>query len=124
MKQGQGGSVINLGSIASIRGIAPDYSIYAATKTAVLGLSRSLALEYAKHKIRFNTILPGVINTPLALEPIRKKVSPAEFQRILGERLDLLAHRHEHHPDGRRHVQGRHLHRHDRHPHPRHHPER
>jgi NAD(P)-dependent dehydrogenase (short-subunit alcohol dehydrogenase family) len=86
VKQGQGGSVINLGSIASIRGVAPDYAIYSVTKTAVLGLSRSLALEYAKHKIRFNTILPGVINTPLALEPIRKKVSPDEFQRILGER--------------------------------------
>ena len=84
--QGDGGSVINLSSIAAIRGQAPDYAIYCTTKAAALGLTRSLAIEYAKHQIRVNALLPGMIDTPLALEPIRKTVSPDEFQRILGER--------------------------------------
>ena len=88
VRQG-GGTVINIASIAAIRGLSPDYSIYCATKAAALGLTKSLALEYAKHKIRVNAILPGMIDTPLALEPIRKRVSTDEFQRILGERASL-----------------------------------
>jgi NAD(P)-dependent dehydrogenase (short-subunit alcohol dehydrogenase family) len=90
VKQGTGGAVVNLASVASIRSIGPDYSIYTTTKAAVLGFSRQIALEYAPHKIRVNAVLPGVINTPLALEPIRKRVSPDEFQKILGER-DMLS---------------------------------
>ena len=86
VKQGTGGAVVNLASVASIRYIGPDYSIYTTTKAAVLGFSRQLALEYAAHKIRINAVLPGMINTPLALEPIRKRVSADEFQKILGER--------------------------------------
>jgi NAD(P)-dependent dehydrogenase (short-subunit alcohol dehydrogenase family) len=89
VKQGEGGAVINLSSIAAIRGLAPDYSIYCVTKAAALGLTRSLAIEYAKHRIRVNAILPGMIDTPLALEPIRKRTTPEEFQRILGERAGM-----------------------------------
>lgn len=86
VKQGQGGSCVSLSSISGIRAAGSDYSIYCATKAAILGLSRQLTIEYAKHKIRFNCVLPGITNTPLALEPIRKRVSPEEFQKILGER--------------------------------------
>ncbi|MFO0998577.1 MAG: SDR family oxidoreductase [Alphaproteobacteria bacterium] len=89
VKQGTGGAVVNLASVASLRYIGPDYSIYTTTKAAVLGFSRQIALEYAPHKIRVNAVLPGVINTPLVLEPIRQRVSPQEFQKILGDRESL-----------------------------------
>ena len=86
VRQGSGGAVINLSSVAATHYVGAPYSIYAATKASCLGFTRHLALEYAKHRIRFNAISPGIINTPLALEPIRRRVSPEEFQRILGER--------------------------------------
>lgn len=84
--QGEGGACVSLSSVAGFRHIGLDYSIYAATKTAIRGMSKQLALEYAKHRIRFTCVLPGMINTPLALEPIRKRVGGDEYQKILGER--------------------------------------
>lgn len=41
------------------------YASYASTKAALLGLSRNVALTYAGDKIRCNSILPGIIDTPL-----------------------------------------------------------
>jgi NAD(P)-dependent dehydrogenase (short-subunit alcohol dehydrogenase family) len=86
IEQGDGGAVINLASIAATHYVGAPYSIYAATKSAVIGFTRAMALENAVHRIRCNAILPGVVNTPLALEPIRKRVGDDEFQKILGER--------------------------------------
>lgn len=86
VERGEGGSIINLSSVAATHYPGAPYSIYGATKAAALGFSRHVALEYARHRIRSNAILPGIINTPLALEPIKARVSGAEFQRILGER--------------------------------------
>ena len=86
VKQGEGGSIVNLSSVAANRYVGAPYSIYGATKAANASFSRHIALEYARHRIRSNAILPGIINTPLALEPIRRRVSPDDFQRILGER--------------------------------------
>ncbi len=57
-----GGSVINLGSIAPDLGL-PNSAVYAATKSAVESISRSLATELAPRKIRVNTIAPGGVET-------------------------------------------------------------
>lgn len=58
------GSIINIGSIASFQAM-PGRSVYTATKTAVLGLSRNLAVDWGKYNIRVNTICPGYHDTPL-----------------------------------------------------------
>jgi NAD(P)-dependent dehydrogenase (short-subunit alcohol dehydrogenase family) len=58
-----GGSIINIASIAALVGI-PGAAAYSATKGGLLALSRAVAIEYAKEKIRCNCICPGVINTP------------------------------------------------------------
>ncbi len=60
----QQGSVVNISSIIVNNG-KPNSAIYAATKGAVDGMTRSLALELAPKKIRVNGIAPGAINTPL-----------------------------------------------------------
>jgi 3-oxoacyl-[acyl-carrier protein] reductase len=57
-----GGSIINLGSVVS-RLAPPASAVYVATKSAVDGLTRSLAKELGPRKIRVNAISPGVVET-------------------------------------------------------------
>lgn len=59
-----GGSIVNTGSTASLSGYA-GLSGYTAAKHGVLGLTRSVALEYADIPIRSNCICPGPVKTPL-----------------------------------------------------------
>jgi dihydroanticapsin dehydrogenase len=64
MLRGGGGSIINMGSVNSLVS-EPFLSIYAATKGAILMLSRSIALDYAKQGIRCNCLCPGWVDTPV-----------------------------------------------------------
>lgn len=68
LKQQTGGSVLNVGSIASFFP-SPRYfatHAYAAVKAAVVGLTKSAASYYAPHNIRFNCLLPGLVDTPMS----------------------------------------------------------
>lgn len=65
MRGNDGGSIVNIASVAGeqpIRGIGA----YSATKSAVIGLTRSFAKECAEYKVRVNAILPGLVNTKMA----------------------------------------------------------
>jgi NAD(P)-dependent dehydrogenase (short-subunit alcohol dehydrogenase family) len=90
VRQG-GGVVVNTSSGAGIRGVAGGAS-YAASKHAILGMTRSAALDYAKQNIRVNAILPGNIATPMMdrftggdiqkaidLEPVGRLGKPEEI---------------------------------------------
>jgi NAD(P)-dependent dehydrogenase (short-subunit alcohol dehydrogenase family) len=59
------GCIINIGSMYSYFGTA-TIPAYASAKTAIVGLTRSLALAYAEDGIRVNAIAPGWINTPIS----------------------------------------------------------
>lgn len=59
-----GGSLLATSSTSAIHG-APANQAYAASKTALLGMMRGLAVEYARHGIRANTLLPGWIATDM-----------------------------------------------------------
>ena len=67
IEAGRGGSVINIGSGAAHNG-APNSSAYAASKGAMLQLTRSVALEWAQFKIRVNIINPGTFKGTGLLE--------------------------------------------------------
>ena len=57
-----GGSIINMSSIVALRAL-PGRDCYTAAKGAVASMTRSMAVEYAAHKIRVNAIAPGVVLT-------------------------------------------------------------
>lgn len=62
--QGNGASIINMSSVASSIKGAPNRCVYGATKAAVIGLSKAMAVDYCSHKIRVNSVCPGTVDTP------------------------------------------------------------
>ena len=58
------GNIVNISSAAGLQGI-PYAAAYCASKAGVLGLTRSLAVEYADKGVRVNAICPGAVDTPL-----------------------------------------------------------
>ena len=73
--QGTGGSIINTGSIAGLGGGAGPQA-YSVAKAAVIHFSRVTAVELAAHRIRVNSVSPGVIQTPLLETGIKGDVEP------------------------------------------------
>jgi 2-keto-3-deoxy-L-fuconate dehydrogenase len=66
-----GGSIINVASVAgSIKGIANRF-VYGTTKAAVIGMTKSLAIDFVKNGIRANAICPGTVDTPSLGERIK-----------------------------------------------------
>jgi NAD(P)-dependent dehydrogenase (short-subunit alcohol dehydrogenase family) len=81
------GRVINIASIAGLQG-APYISAYASSKHAVIGLTRSLALEYAAQNITVNAVCPGYVNTDMTRQTVANIV--AKTGRSEREALDAL----------------------------------
>ena len=86
MIKGGGGVIINTSSIGGIVGFKRN-AVYNASKGGVLLLTRAMALDHAKHKIRVNAICPGLINTPLAERWLKKQENPEEARKILIGRI-------------------------------------
>lgn len=67
-KANQNGRLINISSRAAFRGDTPDYLAYAASKSALVGLTRSIARYYGKDGIKAFIIAPGFVRTAMAKE--------------------------------------------------------
>lgn len=67
-----GGAIVNTSSVAGLRGLAYQ-SAYSTSKHAIIGLSRTAAVEYARKGIRVNVLCPGFIDTGLTKLVLAKK---------------------------------------------------
>ena len=84
LKKNKGGSIINISSGAGIMGF-PLRSPYAASKWAVIGVTKTLAMELGKFKIRVNAICPGTIKGDRMVRVIRDK---AKFLKISKKKVE------------------------------------
>ncbi|KAL2428951.1 3-oxoacyl-[acyl-carrier-protein] reductase FabG [Exophiala dermatitidis] len=82
------GSIINTASFVALMGAATPQLAYTASKGAVLAMTRELAIVHARENIRFNSLCPGPLNTPL-------------LQDWLGDDLQKRHRREVHFPSGR-----------------------
>ena len=81
-----GGSIINMSSIASnIKGV-PRRFVYAATKAAVIGLTRAVAADYVREGIRCNAICPGTVDTPSLQQRLNAFPDPARARKDFEKR--------------------------------------
>jgi len=81
MLEAGGGSIINVASVAgSIKGIANRF-VYGASKAAVIGLTKSIAIDYVKQGIRCNALCPGTVDTPSLGDRINAFDDPVQARK-------------------------------------------
>lgn len=83
------GSIINIASVVSTTRAAPRRFAYAATKAAVLAMTRSIALDHVGDGIRCNAISPGTVDTPSLGQRISASADPEEARRQLVARQPM-----------------------------------
>ena len=73
MLESGGGSIVNMASVAgAVKGI-PNRFVYSATKAAVVGLTKAIAVDFVTRGIRCNAICPGTVDSPSLRERIRRQ---------------------------------------------------
>lgn len=81
MIEGGGGSIINMASVvSSVKGL-PNRFLYGATKAAVIGLTKAVAVDHVGQGIRCNAICPGTVDTPSLAERINANPDPAAARK-------------------------------------------
>ncbi len=76
MLAGGGGAIVNMASVVSSVKAAPERCAYGASKAAVIGLTKSVALDYAAQGIRCNALCPGAVETPSLGERLAARPDP------------------------------------------------
>ena len=84
-----GGSIINMSSVASsVKGVINRF-VYGTTKAAVIGMTKSVAADFIKDKIRCNAICPGTVQTPSLDDRINANADPVAARKAFIARQPL-----------------------------------
>ena len=85
MRERRSGSIINIASVVSTTAAARRRFVYAATKGAVIAMTRAVALDFIGEGVRCNSISPGTVDTPSLGQRIAAAADPAQM------RIDMIA---------------------------------
>lgn len=72
MLEAEHGAIVNIASVAGMNGVANRY-VYSATKAAVIGLTKAIAMDFVGKGIRCNAICPGTVDSPSLGDRIREQ---------------------------------------------------
>ncbi|HEY1460654.1 MAG TPA: glucose 1-dehydrogenase [Casimicrobiaceae bacterium] len=86
VKHAQGGSIVNIASILGLR-VSAQVPSYAASKAALIQLTKAMALELARHKIRVNALAPGYVETGINREFFESEPGQALIKRVPQRRI-------------------------------------
>jgi NAD(P)-dependent dehydrogenase (short-subunit alcohol dehydrogenase family) len=81
-----GGVIVNTASTSGIRWTGSAQVAYAATKAAVIQMSKVIAVQYAAKNIRVNTVIPGQMHTPMVEARLAKQRAGGDVQALLAQR--------------------------------------
>lgn len=87
---GTGGSIVNIASILGLR-VAGNLAAYATAKAGVVQMTKSLALEWARHGIRVNALCPGYIETDLNRDFFASDAGKSLIKRVPQRRLGQMS---------------------------------
>ena len=85
-----GGSIINIGSVSALAGFTTAQDSYTSAKGALISLTKSLAIQFARHNVRCNIIHPGIIETPMQAPYLKDPAKRKSFED--GIPLGRIAH--------------------------------
>ena len=85
-----GGSIINVGSVSALAGFTVAQDSYTSAKGALISLTRSLAIQFARQNVRCNIIHPGIIETPMQAPYLKDPAKRKSFEE--GIPLGRIAH--------------------------------
>jgi NAD(P)-dependent dehydrogenase (short-subunit alcohol dehydrogenase family) len=77
------GAIVNISSIAAIRFTGYPSASYNASKGAINQLTQNIAVQYAEKGIRANCVLPGLMNTPMIVEPLKRFYSEGDIEKMI-----------------------------------------
>jgi NAD(P)-dependent dehydrogenase (short-subunit alcohol dehydrogenase family) len=88
VKHANGGSIVNIASILGLR-VSAQVPSYAASKAALIHLTKAMALELARHRIRVNALAPGYVETGINREFFQSDAGQALIKRIPQRRIGV-----------------------------------
>ena len=87
MVRQNGGAIVNTASTSGIRWSGSAQVGYASAKAGVIQFSRVVAVQYAKHGIRVNTVVPGQMHTPMVEARLAKQRAGGDVEALLKQRV-------------------------------------
>jgi NAD(P)-dependent dehydrogenase (short-subunit alcohol dehydrogenase family) len=87
MERQGAGAIVNIASASGIRWSGAAQVAYAATKAAVIQLSRVVAVQYAPKGIRVNSVIPGQLHTPMVETRLAKQRAGGDVEKLLKQRI-------------------------------------